>query len=117
MGIIRQPMTLFAVPDFRNLSLILRVFVSVSALLLLLPLLSANSEQDYYTHAVNLAAWVAPFVIFTLTLLLLCMRFIQSHPYGTVITWMICMLSYLLCAVLFKFPTETWFTDMVLVSA
>ena len=116
MGIIRQPMTLFAVPDFRNLSLILRVFVSVSALLLLLPLLSANSEQDYYTHAVNLAAWVAPFVIFTLTLLLLCMRFILSHPYGTVITWMICMVSYLFCAALFKFPTETWFTDMVLVS-
>ena len=84
MGIIRQPMTLFAVPDFRNLSLILRVFISVSILLLLLPLLSANSEQDYYTHAMNLAAWVAPFVIITLTLLLLCIRFLLNHPYGTV---------------------------------
>ncbi len=116
MGIIRQPRTLFAVPDFRNLSLILRVFISVSILLLLLPLLSANSEQDYYTQAVNLAAWVAPFVIITLTLLLLCIRFLLNHPYGTVLTWLVSMASYLFCAVLFQFPTDTWFTDMVLVS-
>ncbi|UOO89299.1 histidine kinase [Vitreoscilla massiliensis] len=109
-------MTLFAVPDFRNLSLILRVFVSVSILLLLLPLLSADNQQDYYTQAVTLAAWVAPFVIITLTVLLLCMRFVLNHAYDTVMAWAITMASYLFCAILFQFPSEAWFADMILIS-
>lgn len=116
MGIIRQPMTLFAVPDFRNLSVILRVFVSVSMLLLLIPLLNSNSEKRYLLELMNMVSWVAPFVIITLSLLVMWCRWLLVQTYGTFLTWFLCLLSFLFCAVVFKFPTNTWFGDMVLIS-
>lgn len=107
---------MFAVPDFRNLSVILRVFVSVSVLMLLLPLVNLPSDDGYISQLVTMAAWMMPFVIITLTVSVLCQRLVFNRPYGTVLTWLLTLASYLVCALLFQFPAQYWMGDMLLVT-
>lgn len=116
MGIIRQPIAMFAVPDFRNLSVILRVFVTVSAFLLILPLINAHDDADYWLQLIELAAWVTPMVIIVVTVLVLCCRWLLVQPWGTVYTWLVCLLTYAVCAWVFRFPAESHWVNVLLVS-
>lgn len=116
MGIIRQPAVLFAVPDFRNLGVILRIFFSVSILVLLTPVLRSDFERYYVENVLAASSWIAPFVIITVTSLVLCNRWLMANRYGIFLTWGVSLLSFVFCAKIFEFPRQYWLIDMLLVS-
>ena len=63
MRIIRQEIPLFAVPDFRNLGVALRVFASSMLLLMLLPLLGTDDSVSYMESFSKFTVWLAPAIL------------------------------------------------------
>lgn len=61
MDIIRQPFALFAVPDFRNLSIMIKIYISILIFMLLWPLFTMHETQWRYGFVFwNLSLWLAP---------------------------------------------------------
>ncbi|MBQ9725311.1 MAG: histidine kinase [Neisseriaceae bacterium] len=81
MRIIRQEIPLFAVPDFRNLGVALRVFASSMLLLLLLPILTPDQNTPYMVHFSNFAIWLAPAILMIISALWLLNRPIHRLPF------------------------------------
>ncbi|MBR7001852.1 MAG: histidine kinase [Neisseriaceae bacterium] len=81
MRIIRQEIPLFAVPDFRNLGVALRVFASSMLLLLLLPILTPDRDTPYMVSFSNFAIWLAPAILMIIMALWLLNRPIHRLPF------------------------------------
>lgn len=110
MRIIRQEIPLFAVPDFRNLGVALRVFVSSSLLLLLFPLLLADSENSYIENFSKFAIWLAPAILITIVSLSLLNRYIHRLPFPPIWVLLLTLGICSLCAVFFM-PMDSKFNS------
>lgn len=80
MSIIRQEMPLFAVPDFRNLGVAVRIFASGILLMFALPLLSARSLAEYQDNLLDVMVWLPPSVLVTVLILSLLGRYLLILP-------------------------------------
>lgn len=69
MSIIRQEIPLFAVPDFRNLGVAIRIFITSIMLMFILPLLSAQSLLDYRNLLLDVMVWLPPSALVTVLVL------------------------------------------------
>ncbi len=109
MSIIRQDVPFFAVPDFRNLGVALRVFASTILLMLVLPLISgAHAEQPYFVRVMDLAVWMAPAVLVSVVLLSVLNRILHRLPLAPL--WVLIIVVVVFCSIeRFFNQDDTWF--------
>lgn len=104
MRIIRQEIPLFAVPDFRNLGVALRVFASSMLLLLILPLLVADANTSYLESFSKFTVWLAPAILMIIVALFLLNKPIHRLPFPPI--WVL-FVTISICSL-----CETFFTPL-----
>ena len=104
MRIIRQEIPLFAVPDFRNLGVALRVFASSMLLLLILPLLVADKNTPYLESFSKFTVWLAPAILMIIVALFLLNKPIHRLPFPPM--WVL-FVTISICSL-----CETFFTPL-----
>ncbi|MDO5686129.1 MAG: histidine kinase [Neisseria sp.] len=105
MSIIRQEQPFFAVPDFRNLGVALRIFASTIVLIMILPLVSAaHHELPYWVRLVNLAVWMAPAVLLTVVLLWFLNRVLHRLPLAPL--WVVALVVTVFCGTEYFFNRD-----------
>lgn len=85
--IIRQEFPFFALPDFRNIGVSMRIFVSTLMLIFLLPLISGNVENGYWQHFFALASWMVPAILTMVVLLYFLNRYLHRLPWALLWVW------------------------------
>ncbi len=95
MGIIRQAVPLFAVPDFRNLGVVAKILASSLLLMLIEPLfVITHNQQGYGDHLTQLAIWLAPCVLLSILVLSLLNRFLQQAPWAPLWVWLTTLTTF-----------------------
>ncbi len=94
MDIIRQPFTFFAVPDFRNLGIMVKIYCSILFFILLWPLCFMHFPNwGYFPIFWNLVLWVTPSTICTLALLAYFNNYIHANPHPAFLVWFISIVT------------------------
>lgn len=119
MNIIRQELSFFAVPDFRNLGVALRVFGSALILMLILPLIfHSNDESSYATRVFDIAVWLVPAAFLSMIVLFLLNQFIHKKPLWlqVLLVWLMTVMAFLLCEYLFNKKDPYFFAHFIAIS-
>ena len=104
MRIIRQEIPLFAVPDFRNLGVVLRILMSALLLIFILPFFKGNiSETNYWQSIMNYSIWAIPAVLASIAILSLFNRIIHSLSFSPIYVLIVVLTVFLCC--------EYWFSS------
>lgn len=117
MHIIRQEIPLFAVPDFRNLGVALRVFASSMLLMLLMPIMTVSEESSYLINFSEFIIWLAPAILMIISALWLLNRPIHRLPFPPFWVLFVTLSICSLCETFFSGRNEEWHWRQMIIIA
>lgn len=98
VNIIRQPFPFFAAPDFRNISVLGKCLLAVLVLMLVLPLITPNlNQQPYQLRVYGLALWMAPASLISLGILMLANQIIHASKVPPLWVWVVVVAVFGAC--------------------
>ncbi len=118
MRIIRQEIPLFAVPDFRNLGVVLRILMSALLLIFILPFFKGNvSETNYWQSIMDYSIWTVPAILLSVAILSLFNRIIHSLLFSPIYVLLIVLVVFLCCEYWFSSYYEATAQSYIIISA
>lgn len=114
METVKSEHSLLALPDYRNIATILRIFVTISCLIFAKPII-APTDLGYWAECAATASWVCPTTIVATLSAMALNNWLARLRFGPMIVWAAGALAFA-CAYLFFRGRSGFLTNMVIVN-